>query len=390
MNTAVQSASNNNVVHESEAQRQHARVKLAAKIRYASNREIIEQQLVDLSAGGFSFVANKAVQIGDFHKGKLLFTIDNISLAIEVEFQVRAVDVDGGRVGCQFNNLKPREIATLRYLISSHLSGELVSVGDLLSTLQRDNFTKARKQKDGGSKMSSLARLRAVTFSLGIFLVGLGAFGVIFKSLYNLYFVTHAESGLVSVPSMQVTMPREGTVQSLVGPDGKVAKGAPIAAFSTTMLEMLKGHLNEEQLNPKNVEQLFGQQMKGTLTSPCDCKVAQQLIADGQFASKGAVIFQLVPSDSQATIEARFPYRNFPQAKPGARVHFEVAGEEAPRSGKIVSSALAEGGLSSDIRVVIQPDMDLDSALAGQPVEVSIDRGPSLDWLIDKALAAGL
>ena len=32
----------------------------------------------------------------------------------------------------------------------------------------------------------------------------------------------------------------------------------------------------------------------------------------------------------------------------------------------------------------------LDSALAGRPVEVVSDRGPSLNWLIDKAMAVGL
>ena len=56
MNTAV----NLNVVHESEAQRQHARVKLPAKIRFSgSNREVLEYNLLDISAGGFSFVAGK-------------------------------------------------------------------------------------------------------------------------------------------------------------------------------------------------------------------------------------------------------------------------------------------------------------------------------------------
>ncbi|RJG10338.1 alginate biosynthesis protein Alg44 [Pseudomonas cavernicola] len=389
MNTAV----NVNVVHESEAQRQHARVKLPAKVRFfGKSREVVEQALLDLSAGGFAYSASKIpVQVGDYHKGKLLFVIDNLSLAIDVEFQVRSVDFDSGRVGCQFHNMQPREIATLRHLITAHLSGELVSVGELLTTLQRENFTKARKEKAGASGMSAIGRLRAVSFSLGLFLVGLAAFGFIFKSVYGLYFVTHAQSGLVRVPGMQVTMPREGTVQSLVGTNSQVAKGAPIATFSASMLEMLKGHLGEEQLNPANVETLFGKQMKGTLTSPCDCTVARQLVADGQYASKGEVIFQLVPQGSQASIEARFPYNKFNEVKPGARVSFLVAGEAESRRGKIVSSSLNDSdNLSSDIRVQIQPDEPLDSALAGHPVEVSSDRGPSLDWLIDKALAAGL
>lgn len=388
MNTAV----NVNVVHESEAQRQHARVKIPAVLRYLTKaRERVEQPISDLSAGGFSFSAGKApVRIGDYHKGRLQFQLESLDLGIDIEFQVRSVDPDSQRVGCQFHNLKPREQATLHQLISAYLSGELVGVGDLLNTLQRENFTKARKNGAGGAGMGVLARLKAVTFSLAVFLVGLAAFGFIFKSLYDLYFVTHAQSGLVSVPSLQVTMPREGTVNSLLGPDATVAKGAPIASFSASMLEMLKGHLTDAQLTPANIEELFGKQMKGTLTSPCNCKVARQLVADGQFANKGDVIFELVPQDTHATVLASFPYRNFAQARPGTRASFWVAGEDTPRYGKIVSSSLHEGGLSADIRVVIEPEQTLTSNLAGQPVEVTLDRGPSFDWMIDKALAAGL
>ncbi|MFO5795516.1 HlyD family efflux transporter periplasmic adaptor subunit, partial [Klebsiella pneumoniae] len=75
-------------------------------------------------------------------------------------------------------------------------------------------------------------------------------------------------------------------------------------------LDRLKDNLTEEQHNPGNIEKLFGHQMKGTLTSPCDCRVVQQLVADGQYANKGQVIFTLAPRDSVASIEARFPYRN--------------------------------------------------------------------------------
>ncbi|HWV09632.1 PilZ domain-containing protein [Pseudomonas sp.] len=387
MNTAV----NVNVVHESEAQRQHARVKIPSLLRYlGKNRERVEVRILDLSAGGFSYSGEgHAAQVGDYHKGRLQFQLDSLDLGIDVEFQVRSIDPQSKRIGCQFHNLKPREQATLRYLISAHLGGELVSVGDLLNTLQRENFTKPRKNGNGGSGMGPLGRLRAVSFSLALFLVGLAAFGYIFKSLYGLYFVTHAESGLVNVPSMQVTMPREGTVQSLVTPEGNIEKGAPIASFSATMLEMLKGHLSDEQLTPANIEELFGKQMKGTLTSPCNCKIARQLVADGQFASKGDVIFELVPQDTLATVTASFPYRNFAQARPGTRVSFWVAGEDTPRYGKIVSTSLHQGGLSSDIRAEIQPESTLPSTLAGQPVEVIIDRGPSFNWMIDKAMAAG-
>jgi alginate biosynthesis protein Alg44 len=131
--------------------------------------------------------------------------------------------------------------------------------------------------------------------------------------------------------------------------------------------------------------------MTGTLTSPCDCTVAQQLVANGQYASKGDVIFQLVPRNSEANVEARFSYRQFRDVRPGTAVSFQVAGEDKTRTGKIVSStSLKSADLSSDIRVLIQPDEALDSGLAGRPVEVNSDRGPNLNWLIDKAMAAGL
>jgi alginate biosynthesis protein Alg44 len=131
--------------------------------------------------------------------------------------------------------------------------------------------------------------------------------------------------------------------------------------------------------------------MTGTLTSPCDCTVAQQMVANGQYASKGDVIFQLVPRNTEANVEARFSYRQFGDVLPGTAVRFQIAGEDKTRTGKIVSStSLKSADLSSDIRVLIQPDEALDSTLAGRPVEVNSDRGPNLNWLIDKAMAAGL
>ena len=72
-------------------------------------------------------------------------------------------------------------------------------------------------------------------------------------------------------------------------------------------------------------------------------------------------------------------------------VSFQVADEEQTRTGTIVSStSLNSADLSSDIRVQIKPDAPLDSTYAGRPVEVTSDRGPSLNWLIDKAMANGL
>lgn len=388
MNTAV----NVNVVHESEAQRQHARVRIPAKLRYLdSERQPQDVKVDDLSAGGLSFHAKNALPVGDVVRGRLQFVVDNLGLSMDIEFLVRSSDPQSGRTGVEFQNLEPRDIATLRHIITSHLSGELISVGDVLSTLQRDNFTKARKQKDAGSGLSAFGRLRAVTVTLGVFVVGIAAFGFVAKSLYGLYFVSHAEAGVVAVPTTNVTMPRDGSMQSLVENGAQVVKGAPLATFNTSMLDLLKGHLDDSQLEPAKVEELFGKQLSGTLTSPCDCVVARQLVDDGQYASKGQVVYQLIPRTTNPMVEARFSYRQFDEVKPGTRVNFQIAGEDEVRTGVIVGSAsLDNDNLASDIRVQIKPDESLPAALAGRPASVNSDRGPSLNWLIDKAVARGL
>ncbi|HDS1699251.1 MULTISPECIES: alginate biosynthesis protein Alg44 [unclassified Pseudomonas] len=388
MNTAV----NVNVVHESEAQRQHARVRIPAKLRFLdAQRQVHEVKVEDLSAGGLSFHAKQPQSVGDVLRGRLQFVVDNLGLSIDIEFQVRSYNPDNGRIGAQFQNLEPRDIATLRHIITSHLSGELISIGDVLSTLQRDNFTKARKQKDGGSGLSAFGRLKAVTVTLGVFVVGVAAFGFVAKSLYGMYFVSHAEAGVVAVPTTNITMPRDGTVSSLVESGGPIAKGAPLASFTTSMLDMLKGNLEDAQLEPAKLEELFGKQLSGTLTSPCDCVVARQLVDDGQYAAKGQPIFQLIPRTTNPMVEARFSYRQFDEVKPGTRVNFQVAGEDEVRTGQIVSStSLNSEDLSSAIRVQIKPDSSLPAELAGRPASVNSDRGPSLNWLIDKAVARGL
>lgn len=391
MNTAL------NVVHESEIQRQHARVRLPARIRFAyRNHPPVEHVLLELSAGGFSFLPSKPMMaVGEHQKGMLVFTIDNLGLTMPVEFQVRSIASDSGRVGCQFHNLDSKDIATLRHLITAHLSGELVSVGELLTTLQRNNFSPARRDK-GRKGLGAFGRIKALILSLFVLAIGVAAFGFIGKSLYELYFVTHALSAKVSVPSVQVTMPREGVVTSLIGENQTVTKGAPIATFNTSMLELIKGQLNNN-VQPGRIEELLRQQMKGTLTSPCNCTLVRQLVADGQYAGKGDVVFELAPRGSLASVEALFPYAKLNSVAPGSRIRFTVAGESEPRTGRVTSSNLnptRSNDLTSDIRVRIEPDEPLDNALVGRPVEVSASRGPSFDWLMDEVrsfrIAGGL
>lgn len=382
MNTAV----NVNVVHESEAQRQFARVKLPARIRYiGANREGVDARLLDLSAGGFAFTASGApIQPGDLYKGKLLFQVDSISFSLEVEFQVRSVDPASRRVGCEFQNLKPREVAALRYLITSYLAGEVIGVGDMLNTLQRENFTKARKQGGGNGGMGFFGRVRAVTLSTAIFVVGVGAFAFILNQMYNLYFVTHADSGVVSVPNQQITMPREGTVQSL-----RAQRGSRQRRADRYLLGQPAGHA---QGQPDRGAAQPGQHREA-LRPPDERDPDQPLrLPRGPATGSRRAIRQQGPGDlhpraarQRGQHRGTLPYRNAAELAPGTRVNFQVAGDGVNRSGRIVNTAPVDGDLSSEIRVQIQPDQPLDAQYAGRPAEVSIGGLPGRT-LLNKAV----
>jgi alginate biosynthesis protein Alg44 len=365
------SNTNSNVVHEAEAQRQHARLKLPAKVRFLNAEgKATELPLLDLSAGGFSLEAKKGVLVeGKHYNGKLLFEVDGIGFSMMINFQVRSLGEN--RVGCEFHNLRPREVSALRHILSGFMSGELINVGDLLNTLQRENFTKARSRtSEGGGGLFS--RIKAMGISLLVFLIGVAACSYVLYQLYDIYFITHADSAQVSTLGQPVSMPREGTLQSLVEVGAVVSKGAPIATYSASMLDALKGVLPESEMTTENLERLFSKSVQGTLTSPCDCKVVEQLVGDGQLASKGTAVFTLAPVDSVASVEARFPYRAFDELQPGTEVTFLVGGEHSPRSGTISSMVLQDGGLASDIRVIITPTETLDIALSKRPVDVRI------------------
>ncbi|TWI58429.1 PilZ domain-containing protein [Pseudomonas duriflava] len=120
-----------------ETQRQHPRVRVPARIRYqGAHREGMEHQLTDLSAGGFSFTSRGVtVHTNDFLKGKLLFAIDRLSFAIDVNFEIKSIDRDTGRVGCAFHNLATRELSALRYLIEAYRAGDMVTMGDMISSV---------------------------------------------------------------------------------------------------------------------------------------------------------------------------------------------------------------------------------------------------------------
>lgn len=375
-------------VHESEAQRQFARVRLPAKLLVNLDGHTGKFAVDDISAGGFSVQTGaESLRRGQLYNGRLVFKVDGFDLAMEVGFVPRVMDPERGRCGCEFQNLGPQEVSTLRYLITSFLSGELVSAGDVLNTLSRENFTRARKGK-GSQDLGFLGRIRATMASLVFMLVGMIAVGYVGYQLWQIYFVTHAESAMVASEQVPVSVPKDAKVTTLVKAGEPVKAGQAIATFDAPMLAYVNDLVGEGTYTVDQIEKLLGQRVRGTLTSPCDCKVLSLLPANKQYMSKGEQLAVLAPADASAHVIARFSFASADKLEEGQSVTLRLPGGET-RSGTITSLYVDSDRPNQPgnaISAQIQSDKPLPMAAIGRPIGVTLDpvQSPALGNLANQ------
>lgn len=375
-------------VHESEAQRQFARVRMPATLFVKIDGTPVRFQLEDLSAGGFSIrLGNTGLRRGKVYNGRLVFKVDGMDMALEVEFVPRSVGADSDRCGCEFQNLGPREVSVLRYLITAFLSGELVSAGDVLNTLSRENFTKARKSKSSQA-LGLFASARAMIVSLVVMGVGLVAVTFIGYQLWQIYFVTTAETAMVASENIPVRVPKDAKVTTLVQAGEHVDPGQPIATFDAPMLSYVNDLVGNGNYTVDQIEELLGQSVRGTLTSPCDCKVLNLLPAKDQYMSKGEKLAVVVPTDASTHVIAKFNFSEGENLEEGQSVTLRLPGGET-RPGRIESlyvDAEQPNQPGNAINALIQADDPLPMESVGRPIGVTVDvfQLSALDGLVER------
>lgn len=375
-------------VHESEAQRQYARVRIPARLFVSLDGSTHKFPVSDLSAGGFSVNTGlESLRQGRVHNGRLVFKVDGFDFAIDVSFVPRNCDSSDDRCGCEFQNLGAREVSALRYLITAFLSGEVVTAGDVLNTLSRENFTKARKSK-GSHDLGFFGKLRAMIGSLIAMLIGLFALGFVASELWDIYFVTKAESAMVASEQIPVRIPKDAKVTTLVELGQEVKAGEAIATFDAPMLTYVNDLVGEGNYSIGQIEELLDQRVRGTLTSPCNCKVINLRPAENQYMSKGEQLAVVAPMDATAHVVANFLFEQGEKLEEGQRVTLRLP-NGVEQTGHITSlyvNSEARGGAIDVISASIESDQPLPTGAIGRPIGVTIDqfRLPSLDKVVDR------
>jgi alginate biosynthesis protein Alg44 len=371
----MMATANLNLVHETEAQRRHARVKLPARLIVIDpqhNQYVLE--LSEISASGFSVVDEDAkLHLDHVYRGRLLFNFDSVEFVLKISFKVMNARSEESRFGCEFQDLGTQEISTLRLLISKFLGGEIARVNDVLTTLNRENFTKARKVNTSAG-LTGWAKTKALLATGLMFLVGLTAFAYLLSTLATHYLVTAARSALVSLPQQTVLMPKEGNVELLVKVGDTVKAGMPVARVQAPWAEQVTTMLKASATPDPKLLSLLQTQMDYTLSSPCDCVVLSAGVTNGQFLERGKSVVQLIPPQSQPYVQASFDYSDYAGLTAGRKVWLTLP-DGLPVSGTIAQVMMKEG-LSEQtqgaVTVQVKPDSPLPATTAGSPVAVSV------------------
>jgi alginate biosynthesis protein Alg44 len=257
----------------------------------------------------------------------------------------------------------------------------------MLNTLSRENFTKSRKSK-ATQALGFFASARAMLVSLVVMGLGLIAVTFIGYQLWQIYFVTTAESAMVASENIPVRVPKDAKVTTLVEAGEQVEAGQAIATFDAPMLSYVNELVGNGNYTVEQIEELLGQSVRGTLTSPCDCKVLNLLPAQDQYMSKGEQLAVVAPTDATAHVIARFNFAEGESLEEGQSVTLRLPGGKT-QPGRIESlfvDAEAPNQPGSAINALIRAQEALPMESVGRPIGVTVDvfQLDAVDGLIER------
>lgn len=363
-----------NLVHESETQRQHVRVQVPGVVEIDGAKTQARFRLVDLSAGGIGFDArNIAFRVGQTCSGRVSLPLHPVEMTIPVRFQIRHFDSASGRVGASFEELNAAQVAAIRRLVSAYLGGEVVGVGDVLHTLTRDNFTSPRAGARA-PRRGLLASVRATAATMVMLVIGGAALVYTGHRVSEKLLSVTSTAARVGAPQYAVTMPRDGVFRSLVPDNGVVSRGAPIGTFESSMLDLVRGQALKSELDAKELNALLDRSVKGTITSPCDCRVQAMYVADEQYVGKGEELVSLQPLEFEPYVVARFEYPGAETLSVGSPVDLRISGEALQREGRVTQLRTGSDpdAFEDSVVVVVRPDEPIARELVSRPVKVSV------------------
>lgn len=386
---STQSGSPLNVVHEAIDERQHVRTKLRSMVRLTLNGKSVACELNDISLGGMSISTSEALEVGQVVPVVIEFDFENFDINLDASAKV--VSFKNGAYGMSFVDIEKKKSDTLRYIISSYLSGDVVNVDGVLNVVQRENLIKQRKVK-ADSKRSLGDRLKAIVGTALYFSAGLAIFSLLAFKLYLYFFRVDALDATVTADTYLVQMPENGYVSYLLpGGTHKVEKGQAIASVSTqlhTNFNTADDLRALSEISETDLQTLMGKAfVETTITSPCDCVVQYVDKPLSRYAYKDQPLMHLFGESESPYVKATFPFTKIDKLNTLRSVSVQVLGQPKAIPGEVVRSEVDRD--THMLIVYIKPETPIAMSDFGKPAAVYIDTGFS--WmrstLVSEAMA---
>ena len=199
------------------------------------------------------------------------------------------------------------------------------------------------------------------------------AFVFVAHKLYQHAFVIKAADAWISLPGKMLIMPENGYVQMLI-PEGaeSVEKGQPLMTISSRLVARLNNGVLLDSLDTKQVKGLLDAAVfEVTLNSPCDCTIAEQMVADGEYLHDESPLMRLVEKDAPARVVALFDLSA--ERLPGRAdeaVTIQYLDGKKETAAEVVEMVRDEA--SGKLRMEIQPQRSLPLSAQHQPVSVMV------------------
>jgi len=346
-----------NLVHESETQRQYVRVSLPARARVGNKDYIVS----DLSSGGMSIQNSDAgFKKGDQINTLLTLPFKSFSMDIELEAEARHTNNATKSAGFRFVNLTPEQTSLLNHVLRSFIAGEIVAGNDLLAVVSRENFVKVRHHSDVESDKSTFWKRQALPFTI-IALLGLTAFFIIVQNIYNSAFVLESSQAYVSGNEFEIRSPVDGIFETSIADD-------LVSLQKNQLIGMVASTQAASPISPKI-----------SVTSPCDCYIVSRSVDQGEFAAKGTEILSLVSTSDTLWVTAIISTADSQRIRVGDEADIFVAGSDVELSGTIESFSVnksggavipASEGFDTGVQVKIKANQKLPVDLIGRPATV--------------------
>jgi alginate biosynthesis protein Alg44 len=343
------------IVHEADVQRQHARYRLPVQAQFGDQ----SFDVLDWSVGGFALAAGRLElapkRVLSF---RLVFPLEDYDIVLPVQAEVRYIDKERGRVGFRFVNTTQRQVSVLRYIIDAFLSGELVTLGDILDVTARSHAAAPRAAPQREQATTVLARLRRaaramlVYAAVAVATVGLAAFVV--EAVYERLFISRPITAAISTDTITLSAPVSGQLEVVTaGPD--LVPGEPAIA----------------------VRDWSGKQV--FVEAKCACPVVERVAQVGSTIQEGAVVLRAAVIGAKPYIRAVVSDDTMIRIREGAVARIEYADgttasvdltEHPPIS---VGVAPIAGSAATAPVIGIDPGRPIGLDQYGTPVRVRFD-----------------